>query len=1505
MKKRTSILLIALVIAVLFAFGASACNTNDAVSITENDLVLYYKETADGETSIFSKAENYNSRENRLELTLQVEDSEYDFNAHFKTPTGQKWKLYADREGREQIATKIVVDFKNGENLFYLVVFDKNETYQKTFVVRIEKKYLVSLTFLKRDGSKMNVFDQKFTDFIAGSNGEIDQSSQVILPGGTTLANLPLYEEEKGYEFRGWLCEQFVVDSPVTNDLTFIPDIHAKTFDCELDVAGGFIADGTNKVTLTFDKADVLPVPSRTGYVFKGWKSDNLGGIFTDENGNMLAPLTKELKNEKFTAEWEAKTITLTFDSNGGSAVNPVTAKFGTDVPAIAEPVKEGYTFTGWTPAVPKTMPAEDMSFVAGWKINRHTISFDTDGGNTISPITQDYGTAIAAPANPVKKGYTFKEWSPAVPETMPDRDVTVTAKWTINKYVVSFDLAGGKIDGKETYEIEQNYNTKVAAPQNPVKTGYTFLGWLNAKGAEQTFPFTLDAENVTLTANWKINTYKLTYKYDIEGKNDDVFDMHYGDEISHVSAPSKTGYEFRRWWATDDNQYATMPDHDVTFVAQWTVKQFTITFDYAGGTLDGQNSYTITADYGSAVTAPGNPLKEKYTFKGWTRGGVDSDIVSVMPAYDVTYTAKWQINESTITYLNDGAQYATRKGNVGDAVDKPENPVKKGYTFKGWSANHDVFPNENVTVEAVWQVNRYNLVYIFNNGSGNTTEPHDYGSTIVPIENPTKLGYDFDGWKPALPETMPDENVTVTAQWKIHTHDVVFDAAGGKINGEGTFTKQYDFGANVTAPSAPVRTGYSFDGWYTAEDKKQSFPFKLDDAGVTLTAKWTINKYTITFALGGGNIDGKTAYSITQDYGTAVTAPANPVRDGYEFTGWSQDVPEYMPAENITITAGWKKKINITLNSNGGFFSGGGIIKTIGDVMTDTKNLDLGKPESREHYTFIGWATSANGATIVSDENGVCASIPDVSGSSLTLWAAWKPIEYTITLKAKDGQSAYGRFTINGVSTTTIKATIEDTVIIKAVANIGYDFVKWTIDGNDYSVAEYTLTKITKNTTAVATFKMLNGTPISTEGELRAIADNPSDEYYLTKDITLSSEWTPIASFSGTLDGKNYKISGVRFSTSTGRMEQTGDKGIGLFCEISASGIVKNLTLNVNMTIKTYEQQSDSRLSFGAIAGTNYGLVENCKVTGNMNALSGKNVSIHYLNYLVGGAVGFNMGVVKAVNSSVVITVTDACDGNYPQSGMYVGGVVGLHGMFTGKEADMEKLLISDCYAGEAFTVTSTNKVSLFAGQAVGAAYAPINDIKTAGKLTVKCVTNTANLSNAQSVKNQIFVGGIAGVIGGETLTRTYSSTEIVVDATGNARAGGICNILSRYGVSGGVTASVYAGTINVQVAPTVRENGVVASALIGKICAYVADTDKLGKLYYLDSATISADCTYLNAQGAETEGAKTTITEIDGAQVEQLSTNATATWYRNTLGFGSDWVFDNNVPKLTIELN
>ena len=93
-----------------------------------------------------------------------------------------------------------------------------------------------------------------------------------------------------------------------------------------------------------------------------------------------------------------------------------------------ANPEKEGYTFIGWTPEVPDTMPAENLEFTAVWQVNEYTITFDTAGGTAIAPITLEYGAAITPPESPYLKGYMFKNWSPSIPDTMPANDLTVTA---------------------------------------------------------------------------------------------------------------------------------------------------------------------------------------------------------------------------------------------------------------------------------------------------------------------------------------------------------------------------------------------------------------------------------------------------------------------------------------------------------------------------------------------------------------------------------------------------------------------------------------------------------------------------------------------------------------------------------------------------------------------------------------------------------------------------------------------------------------------------------------------------------------------------------------------------------------------------------------------------------------------------------------------------------------------------------------------------------------------
>ena len=159
-----------------------------------------------------------------------------------------------------------------------------------------------------------------------------------------------------------------------------------------------------------------------------------------------------------------------------------------------------GYTFGGWNKAdgtawdYASDKVTDNITLYAKWAANTYTITFDTAGGSEIAPITQDYGTQIAAPANPTRKGYTFKGWDKEIPETMPAENITVKAQWEINQYTIAFDTA----DGNEIAPITQDYGTAITAPADPTREGYTFIGW------DTEIPATMPAENITLKAKWK-----------------------------------------------------------------------------------------------------------------------------------------------------------------------------------------------------------------------------------------------------------------------------------------------------------------------------------------------------------------------------------------------------------------------------------------------------------------------------------------------------------------------------------------------------------------------------------------------------------------------------------------------------------------------------------------------------------------------------------------------------------------------------------------------------------------------------------------------------------------------------------------------------------------------------------------------------------------------------------------------------------------------------------------
>ena len=284
----------------------------------------------------------------------------------------------------------------------------------------------------------------------------------------------------------------------ITSDRLFtVTAVAREKVQFEYDLNGGNWVDGfTPKDFYYKDEGLLLPDASkleRTGYTFAGWETSE--------------PTADTIK---CSAKWTANTYTVTFDPTGGSEVitKTIDVTYGEPLGDMPVPIRTGYFFRGWYDApfegkcygnsegkgTSRYDKTENCTLYAQWEINQYTITFDTAGGSEIAPITQDYDTAITAPADPTREGYTFIGWDKAIPTTMPAENMTVTAQWEINQYTITFDTAGGS----EIAPITQDYGTAITAPDDPTREGYTFIGW------DREIPKTMPAENITITAQWK-----------------------------------------------------------------------------------------------------------------------------------------------------------------------------------------------------------------------------------------------------------------------------------------------------------------------------------------------------------------------------------------------------------------------------------------------------------------------------------------------------------------------------------------------------------------------------------------------------------------------------------------------------------------------------------------------------------------------------------------------------------------------------------------------------------------------------------------------------------------------------------------------------------------------------------------------------------------------------------------------------------------------------------------
>ena len=295
-----------------------------------------------------------------------------------------------------------------------------------------------------------------------------------------------------------------------------------------LDLGGGKLGGSTDTIQIIVKNDSEFTAPASDGLTRP---DGNTGSYFMwlGSDGKLYAPGDNVPADvTELTVQWTAPTYAVTLNTNGGTInsgnVTGYTYGVGATLPAADDMTYTGHTFKGWydnesltgspVTAIGSTETG-NKEYWAKWEINQYTITFDTAGGSVVTPITQNYGTAITAPAAPTKTGYTFTGWDRAIPATMPAENLTITAQWTVNQYTIAYDLAGGTAEGNpDTYTIE----TGAFTLKNPTKSGYTFTGWSGTGlDGENNMTVTIptgSTGNRTYTAHWRYNGSSHSYSY-------------------------------------------------------------------------------------------------------------------------------------------------------------------------------------------------------------------------------------------------------------------------------------------------------------------------------------------------------------------------------------------------------------------------------------------------------------------------------------------------------------------------------------------------------------------------------------------------------------------------------------------------------------------------------------------------------------------------------------------------------------------------------------------------------------------------------------------------------------------------------------------------------------------------------------------------------------------------------------------------------------------------------
>ena len=738
--------------------------------------------------------------------------------------------------------------------------------------------------------------------------------------------------------------------------VTFNPDNGGDTFKQNVEYEGKAIKP--------------TPDPEKTGYTFDGWYLDE-----AEEQFSFDTTITSDITLK---AKWNINKYTVTFNSYGGTPVPPAQeVEYGLTATKPADPTLKGYTFAFWylgedeqnaTAYDFNTPVTENITLTAKWNINKYTVTFNSYGGTPVPPAQEvEYGLTATKPADPTLKGYTFAFWYLGEDEqnataydfdTPVTENITLTAKWNINKYTVTFNSYGGT-PVPPAQEVE--YGLTATEPAAPEKTGYTFDGWYLG---DEKYDFSAAVEqNITLTAKWEKKTYKVVAKLYVNGKpayyqNTNFYTYEvsglYGEAIDFDTIKAKAVEQAKQIKKASASYTAViLEDHEpnpvcTTFgehqpdqtthyvkVNVKTEEKVVILQSFEGKT-DLTTLHTTTAPYGTNVVEFLNGLGLDLDVAGYT---LDTDEDGNTNWYKKdspkwTFGANDTINgwtnvllKYTITPHNIYA-YLRTGDSIGDVLELNEATLNRlgltKYNTEGFISIGTFVSNTLLTQDEY---------YGFDEDEAFLDVLAELQTKLVPETGVSldKVGSKIN-WSWLYQPSDVDDRIAgyptedtdgYQLSGSLLLYGAKFEAGANDVTGMptaayGAYLDYFVSGESFNLPAAPTRPGYDFKGWKIGNAVLTAgAAYTVDEDDMVFTAQWearTDTPYTVEHYL--ENLDGNYALDTTEPLkgttDTTVTAAAK----SYDNFTYDSTVPDTVASGNIAGDGSLVLKLFYTRNT-------------------------------------------------------------------------------------------------------------------------------------------------------------------------------------------------------------------------------------------------------------------------------------------------------------------------------------------------------------------------------------------------------------------------------------------------------------------------------------------------------------------------------------------------------------------------------------------------------------